>query len=87
MKLIRHTPRGVQYTLVGGQDDSFTHVKTGDKELIINFNIERLNQSWYDWTCGNKLVQNAFPYLNDSEREFLITGMTDREWNDMFSDV
>ena len=26
------------------------------------------------------LVQDAFPQLNDAEREFLMTGITDEEW-------
>ena len=30
------------------------------------------------------VVQNAFPNLNASEREFLLTGMTDEEWDATF---
>jgi hypothetical protein len=30
------------------------------------------------------VVQNAFPKLNASEREFLLTGMTDEEWDETF---
>lgn len=32
------------------------------------------------------LVQDAFPNLTASEREFILTGMTDAEWDYMFSD-
>lgn len=32
------------------------------------------------WNSG-ELVQNVFPHLSDSQREFLITGITDDEWN------
>ena len=31
------------------------------------------------------LVQNAFPDLSDSDREFIITGITADEWIEMFS--
>jgi len=30
---------------------------------------------------GKELVQNIFPNLNGTEREFLISGMTGEEWD------
>jgi hypothetical protein len=30
------------------------------------------------------LIQNAFPNLTQSEREFFMTGITEEEWNTMF---
>lgn len=32
------------------------------------------------------LIQNAFPNLTDSEREFILTGATDEEWDQAFPD-
>lgn len=32
----------------------------------------------------NKLIQSVFPELNTDEREFLQTGATIKEWNEMF---
>jgi len=34
---------------------------------------------------GGTLAQDAFPQLNADEREFLMTGMTPDEWNEMFA--
>lgn len=34
------------------------------------------------WKAG-VLVQKAFPHLKDYEREFLITGMTPEEWDEL----
>ena len=31
---------------------------------------------------GVAMVQDAFPQLNDSEREFLLTGITEEEWKE-----
>ena len=31
-----------------------------------------------------RLIQDIFPNLNASEREFLMTGATQQEWDDMF---
>lgn len=29
------------------------------------------------------LIQNAFPNLSKSDREFIMTGITDDEWNEL----
>lgn len=34
---------------------------------------------------GGMLIQNAMPHLSDSEREFLISGVTQEEWDSLFS--
>ena len=33
---------------------------------------------------GGELIQNVWPNLTPSEREFLKTGITDEEWNNTF---
>lgn len=30
------------------------------------------------------LIQDAFPYLTNEQRELILTGMTDEIWNEMF---
>jgi len=32
---------------------------------------------------GGELIQNVFPFLSPSEREFLMTGCTDEEWDEV----
>lgn len=41
-------------------------------------------QAWRDHCVNKTHVQVAFPNLSASEREFLITGATDEEWDSMF---
>lgn len=31
-----------------------------------------------------RLIQNIVPHLSNVEREFLLTGYTEQDWNDMF---
>ena len=38
------------------------------------------------WGKGEKLIQNALPYLTVAEREFLMTGLTQEEWDDIFGE-
>tara|TARA_R110002049_G_scaffold143717_1_gene305923 strand:- start:99 stop:335 length:237 start_codon:yes stop_codon:yes gene_type:complete len=37
---------------------------------------------YYAWYTEGELIQNAMPNLSASDREFIMTGMTDEEWND-----
>jgi len=41
------------------------------------------------WQIDNRtdLVQNIVPHLSPSEREFLISGITDEEWQTAFADM
>jgi hypothetical protein len=34
--------------------------------------------------AAGELIQNAFPHLSAGEREFIKTGITDEEWDELF---
>lgn len=34
-----------------------------------------------------ELIQNIVPHLSKEDREFLITGITPKEWNEMFNEI
>ena len=40
----------------------------------------------YDWVNGGVSIQDAMPHLSPEGREFLLTGITAKEWDSMFSD-
>jgi hypothetical protein len=37
------------------------------------------------WEAG-ELIQDVFPHLDASEREFMMSGITPKEWNKMFKE-
>jgi len=39
-----------------------------------------------NWLVKGHLIQNAFPLLNATDREFLMTGISDDDWDEMFED-
>jgi uncharacterized protein (DUF779 family) len=46
-----------------------------------------ITQKQYDhWQSGAQLIQHAFPHLTPMEREFLMTGSTQEEWDTAFGD-
>lgn len=45
-------------------------------------------EKYENWELNNRptLIQKEFPELNDSQREFLLTGITEKEWNELFQE-
>ena len=39
------------------------------------------HQEYDQYLKDDILIQHRFPHLTDSEREFLLTGITDEEWD------
>ena len=40
-----------------------------------------------NWEKGGVSIQEAMPYLNDSDREFILSGITIEEWKCAFSEI
>ena len=60
-----------------------TSVMTGEKnEMLLPVTNEQIER----WE-GGALIQDVFPHLTPSEREFLISGVTADEWGQMESDM
>ena len=55
-----------------------TSIMTGKvNEMNLDITQEQLDR----YLEGRELIQDIFPHLNSSEREFLISGMTGEEWD------
>lgn len=48
------------------------------RQMEIDVTPEQLQE----WNNG-ALIQNAMPHLTDDEREFIMTGITPEEWDQM----
>jgi hypothetical protein len=49
--------------------------------MDLNITSEQLSRI----EAGIELIQNIVPHLSSDEREFLITGITPDEWNELFN--
>ena len=49
--------------------------------MDLNITSEQLDRV----NLGIELIQNIVPHLSSEEREFLITGITPDEWNELFN--
>jgi len=53
-------------------------------ELDITYEqLDRVNNRH----LSKELIQNIVPNLSKEEREFLITGITPKEWNELFNPI
>jgi hypothetical protein len=41
---------------------------------------------YFAWKAGLGSIQELMPYLTDSDQEFILSGITDDEWNDAFEE-
>jgi len=57
-----------------------------EKERILDADFDSMNDGFNAYQNGS-LIQSAFPFLSNSEREFILTGLTDEEWEEMIKDV
>ena len=56
---------------------------TGEKHAMP---LEITEAQVYDWVNGAS-IQDAMPQLSDEGREFLMTGITQVEWDSIFSET
>lgn len=52
------------------------------KSNTMNLNIT--DSQWARYCAGTECIQNVFPNLTPDEREFIKTGITAQEWEELF---
>lgn len=79
----RVNPIGVRLFITELEENK-THIRTLRNHIIVNHPIEKIRQSFYDWSIMGHFIQHAFDYLTPDEREFIKTGITEAQWKDIF---
>jgi uncharacterized protein (DUF779 family) len=52
---------------------------------INEMNLDITEEQYFSWKNG-ELVQKVFPQLNSGEREFIVSGITPKEWKEVFGE-
>lgn len=52
---------------------------------VTSMEIDVTEEQMNDWKRG-ALIQDAMPTVSADEREFILTGITPKEWNTIFGD-
>jgi hypothetical protein len=87
MTIYRISPKGLEFNITeleGGRLE--LRLAGTTKLIIIEATLEQFSASFYRWLVNRVFVQDAFKYLSNEEREFLITGITPDEWKEMFGE-
>ena len=100
MNLYRTNPRGLTYQI--SFDSSLTSDETTitlcrgvitlsdipattDKRIKVDMPINEVIEKWDRWKKGTP-IQHVFTGFTISQREFLISGLDDDEWNKIFGE-
>ena len=54
--------------------------------VILNLDVIDFAVRFQTWIQREGLIQDLFPSLSSDEREFIQTGITHAEWDEMFGD-
>ena len=57
-----------------------------ERTLDIPLTESEFTTAFWAWWENGVLIQDAFPTLTASQREFLMSGITDTQWDELFSD-
>ena len=44
-------------------------------------------EDWVQYQMGFVSINDAMPYLTDSDREFIMSGITSDEWEGLFAEI
>ena len=58
-------------------------MKSGFSGKTNTLEIDVTHKQLEDWRAGKGLIQDVMPNLTPDEREFLMTGATANEWDEM----
>jgi hypothetical protein len=83
----RINPRGMTFFISQDERDpeNSTMVSNRGTKLSMPMEMEEFLQCWFNWQMRGMLIQDAFPNLHSSYREFLMTAITPEEWKEIFN--
>lgn len=74
------------YAIDGEPNNILIVISSSQKQMIFNCSPTEYVRGLAAYHDGDLLIQDAFPFLADDEREFLITGLMPDEFDDIFED-
>lgn len=84
MQVVRYEEVDKQTVRVWCRTNPFLKLAPPTRSQDMKINLKVFKEGLYAYSYG-KLIQDAFPTLSSSDREFLLSGMTEEEWNAFFT--
>lgn len=82
--LKRYNAMGLLYLIWADGDK--TIISHSARRITVDQKLDTINRCWYHWQMKGEFIQQAFPMLSGAEREFLMTGITPEQWNEIFKE-
>lgn len=81
----RVSPKGIKF-MIRELPNAETRIELRDdfKHIDVKFPISLVMESWNTWAVEGRLIYAAFPYLTASERDFILLGIIESEWDRLF---
>ena len=65
--------------------NGLTEIQSRNNRIVVEADYNKVIQGWYNWNMLGQQIQTAFSFLSPDEREFILTGITKNEWNQLFA--
>jgi hypothetical protein len=78
-------PNLLCYEIEGGSMGGSTMLVIGRNSITVKHDKEIMIKAFRSYASGNT-IQEAFHFLTPTEREFMMTGMTEAEQNALFNE-
>lgn len=62
-------------------------LRGSEKAILVKAPMQVILAAWYKWQILDQFLQDAFAFLNEDEREFLLTGLLPGEWDKIFDEL
>lgn len=85
VEFMRENRLGMKYLIREvSRKEIVIQLKGTDKAILVNNFMQVILAGWYKWQVLDQRIQEAFAFLNDDEREFILSGLMPDEWNKIF---
>jgi hypothetical protein len=85
LKISRINPMGLRFDFFK-ENEKQTRAVHNKKIVILDMDIETFSQCYYNWQMRSQFIQVAFADLPASQREFLMTGITPAQWDEIWKE-
>jgi hypothetical protein len=62
-------------------------IKGTEKAMLIKVPMQQFLAGWFKWQINGDFIQDAFHFLNEDEREFILTGLMPGDWEKIFENL
>lgn len=62
-------------------------LKGTEKAIVVKVPTQVVLAAWYKWQILDQYIQDAFAFLNEDEREFILSGLMPGEWEQIFGEI